>query len=145
MIVGEGPQWESIRASGEHIAGRLIQFPGHIEPDELPTYYAVADLFVHLTLSDHWAQVVGEAMASGLPVVVSEFDYASEMIDSGINGYKVDPRNFKAVVKLCRKLLEDRELASQLGDRGYRTVSNMDVNHVCDAFLQAIRYGTMHG
>jgi len=141
VILGEGPLRESLRAQGEKFCGSLVRLPGHVEPDELFQYYAAADLFVHLALRDHWAQVVGEAMASGLPVVVSEFDHASEMIDSGVNGYMVDPQDLNAVFEVCRELLDNRERALRMGNQAFQTALNLDVNHVCSAFLQAIRHG----
>jgi glycosyltransferase involved in cell wall biosynthesis len=142
VIVGDGPQRENLQTLGAHIARGLIQFPGHIEPDELTVYYAAADLFVHLALRDHWAQVVNEAMASGLPVVVSKFDHASEMVDQGVNGYKVDPHDADSIIRICCDLLISPDKAKGIGERGYQTALSMDVNHVRDAFLQAIWKGS---
>jgi glycosyltransferase involved in cell wall biosynthesis len=141
VVVGEGPLRESLHAMGVQFAGNLVQLPGHVEPNELSKYYAAADLFVHLALRDHWAQVVGEAMASGLPVVVSEFAHASEMIESGINGYKVDPRDTDAVLGICRDVLGDREKSLRIGRHAYQTALNMDLKYVQNAFLQAIKRG----
>ncbi len=72
VIVGDGPQ----RPMLEELVGELgladrIHFAGFVQPAEMPTWYAMADLFV-LPSSETWGVVVLEALASGLPVIVSD-------------------------------------------------------------------------
>jgi glycosyltransferase involved in cell wall biosynthesis len=62
--------------------------PGLVAHAELPRYYADAGCFVHPAAAEPWGLVVNEAMASGLPVLVSESAGCSEdLVSSGANGF----------------------------------------------------------
>ncbi|MEM0985412.1 MAG: glycosyltransferase [Pseudomonadota bacterium] len=73
VILGDGPEkpriLEAARASG--VLDR-IHLPGFRGYDVLPAYYGLADGFVHVSTVEQWGLVVNEAMASGLPVIVSD-------------------------------------------------------------------------
>jgi len=71
VIVGDGPERPALEAlvSQCGLSGR-VHFPGFVQPAEMATWYAMADLFV-LPSSETWGVVVIEALASGLPVVLS--------------------------------------------------------------------------
>ena len=49
-----------------------VHLPGFKPYDELPFYYALANAFVHASTTEQWGLVVNEAIASGLPVIVSD-------------------------------------------------------------------------
>jgi len=84
VLAGDGPQ----RAALERQAGRQVRFPGYVPYTELPVLYAAADLFVHPAREERWGVSVQEALACGLPVVVSSRVGAGfDLIDSGRNGF----------------------------------------------------------
>lgn len=85
--------------------------------DVAPAYRA-ADCLVHPTLEDTFAMVVLEAMAHGLPAVVSGVSYCgiSGMLQDGVNAIILDdPRNDKALATTLNVLLEDAPLRAELG------------------------------
>src|SRR5206468_501416 len=51
--------------------GDHVLFPGFKQYDELPAYYGLATAFIHASMVEPWGLVVNEAMAAGLPVLVS--------------------------------------------------------------------------
>jgi UDP-glucose:(heptosyl)LPS alpha-1,3-glucosyltransferase len=62
--------------------------------------FAAADLFVSLSISDASANACFEAMAAGLPVITTQFDGASELIQPGRNGSVLaDPRDTRSVIE----------------------------------------------
>ena len=75
----------------------------HFRPatDTIEQYYAGADVLVLPTPYDAFGMVVLEAMAAGLPVVVSQNAGASELIDDGRNGYVL--RNEASLLELMHK------------------------------------------
>ena len=88
MILGKGdprPYRKLARTLG--VEERLI-FTGPVK-DPAP-YYGAADLFVLPTHYDPFANVCLEAMASGLPVVTTRQNGASELIEEGVNGHTVE-------------------------------------------------------
>jgi 1,2-diacylglycerol 3-alpha-glucosyltransferase len=76
-----------------------VHLPGFRQFGELPVWYGLANVFVHVPLRDPWGLVVNEAMASAVPVVVSSAAGASELVRDGVDGWVVDPRNTDRIVR----------------------------------------------
>jgi len=70
-----------------------VVFAGFQQIDSLPKWYAAAGAFVHPALEEPWGLVINEAMASGLPVLVSNSTGAAELVENGVNGFLFDPRD----------------------------------------------------
>jgi glycosyltransferase involved in cell wall biosynthesis len=105
VIVGDG------ELMGEFLALRSrlrleahVQFPGSKSYEELPSYYGLANAFIHASTTEEWGLVVNEAMAAGLPVLVSErCGCASDLVVPGINGLLFDPED---VTSIAQAMLE---------------------------------------
>jgi UDP-glucose:(heptosyl)LPS alpha-1,3-glucosyltransferase len=88
-------------------------------------YYAAADVYVGPSLEDTFAQPPAEAMACGLPVIVSEANGASEIITDGVDGFILkDPTDSIALAAIIRRLFEDRELRRAMGERAAATTQS---------------------
>ena len=73
VILGDGHLREELKALTRELRlDKRVSFPGFIQYNELPAYYAAASGFVLASTTEPWGLVVNEAMAAGLPVVVSE-------------------------------------------------------------------------
>jgi len=57
-------------SKGFGMDGRII-WAGLVPYEDLPQYYAASDLFVHLSIDENFGMVVAEAMATGIPIIVS--------------------------------------------------------------------------
>lgn len=69
-----------------------VTLAGWQQIDTLPAYYARASAFVHTATTDQWGLVVNEAMATGLPVVVSTGAGCHEdLVEVGRNGFTFEP------------------------------------------------------
>ncbi len=104
LVVGkDNPQRWQRRAYRRGVADR-IRFVGPTR--RIEAFYHAADFLVHPTYYDPCSRVVLEAMASGLPVVTTEFDGAAEAVRDGISGFVLaDPRDGRlaaCVRQLCR-------------------------------------------
>ncbi len=87
LIVGRGEEEASISAQAA-TAGVSIYFAGFLEGDALAAAYIASDLFVLASADDPWGLVVHEALAAGLPVVVSDAcGCAADFVRNGQNGY----------------------------------------------------------
>ncbi len=93
VLVGDGPEASALRqtASSSPFA-HDVHFAGLKNSRELPVFYAFAGCFVLPSKREPWGLVVNEAMAAGLPVIVSERCGCSEdLVDGGRNGFTFDP------------------------------------------------------
>jgi glycosyltransferase involved in cell wall biosynthesis len=86
-----------------------VHLPGFESYDQLPVYYGLANAFVHASTAEQWGLVVNEAIASGLPVIVSNrCGCAPELVNG--NGFTFDPTNEH---ELTARLLEMASLTEQ--------------------------------
>jgi glycosyltransferase involved in cell wall biosynthesis len=101
-----------------------VHLPGFKQYDELPVYYALANAFVHASTSEQWGLVVNEAIASGLPVIVSNRCGCVPELVNG-NGFTFDPTNDdELVTRLLEMASFPDEERKQLGDNSYRIAAN---------------------
>ena len=100
-----------------------IHFVGWIPHDTLATYLASSDIYVSTSLSDGGASVsMLEAMACGLPVVVTEGGDNREWITDGKNGYIIPQNNPEILAEKVIQLLLKENLRVQFGDNSKRLI-----------------------
>src|SRR5438093_1802815 len=93
VLLGDGPLRETLNAQLSTLnLHSHVHLPGFKQYDELPVYYALANAFVHASTTEQWGLVVNEAIASGLPVIVSERCGCVPELVQG-NGFTFDPMN----------------------------------------------------
>jgi 1,2-diacylglycerol 3-alpha-glucosyltransferase len=125
VLLGDGPLRQAINDQLSTLnLHRHVHLPGFKPYDELPVYYALANAFVHASTTEQWGLVVNEAIASGLPVIVSNrCGCAPELVNG--NGFTFDPTNED---ELATRLLEMASLSDEerkrLGDNSYRIAAN---------------------
>lgn len=93
VILGDGPLRPSLEAQVEKLGlDRLVRLPGFKQYGELPGWYGLAGAFIHASTREQWGLVVNEAMAAGLPVLVSsQCGCCGDLVEEGVNGYSFDP------------------------------------------------------
>jgi glycosyltransferase involved in cell wall biosynthesis len=134
-LVGSGPQEKHLRAISR--SDQRIIFPGYFEGAEKASWYAAADLFVLPTLHDPWGLVVNEAMAFGLPIIVTDAaGCVRDLVQD--NGLVVPAGDTGALVTALAQLLPDEALRRAMGRRSRHIISTYTVKSACDAFLQVI-------
>ncbi|MBI4445046.1 MAG: glycosyltransferase family 4 protein [Acidobacteria bacterium] len=95
IIAGDGSQRPEIETEIQRmgLAGR-VQLLGHVNYFELPSVYARAHVYLQPSLSEPWGLAVNEAMACGLPVLVSNRCGCHEdLVKDGVNGFVFDPES----------------------------------------------------
>lgn len=112
-IVGDGPEREAL----ESCAPSAVAFTGYLDGDELAAAYASADAFVFPSRTDTFGNVVLEAMASGLPPIVSLEGGPRELIESGHDGLAVDCGDPAALAQAMEVLAAEPALRRRLGLR----------------------------
>lgn len=106
VVVGDGPYLEEMRAQ---TADLPVVFTGYLQGEALTSAYAGADLFVFPSATDTFGNVVLEAQASGLPVVVTSSGGPREAMQPGRTGLVVAPYDAEALAMSVLDLMLDRE------------------------------------
>ncbi len=92
VFAGDGACREELAETAKRINPGTVCFPGFAHREDLAGFYALADVLVMPTHSDPWGLVVNEAMACGLPIIVSDVAGCSaDLVEDGWNGYVVPP------------------------------------------------------
>ncbi len=87
--------------------------------------YAESSVLVHPSLSDGFGYVVGEAMACGIPVIVTSCSGAADLVRDGVNGYVVAPGDSAAISDRLRRLARDSGLVRTMGAAARATVAGL--------------------
>jgi 1,2-diacylglycerol 3-alpha-glucosyltransferase len=94
VFAGDGASREELAQRAKRISPGVVCFPGFAQREDLAGLYALSECLVLPTHSDPWGLVVNEAMACGLPIIVSSVAGCSaDLVDDGWNGYVVPPRD----------------------------------------------------
>jgi|HubBroStandDraft_1064217.scaffolds.fasta_scaffold06476_5 1,2-diacylglycerol 3-alpha-glucosyltransferase len=106
VLSGSGPLEAELRArvAAEGMASR-VHFPGFLQYEDLPACYGLAGALVLPSESDQWGLVVNEAMAAGLPVVVSSrCGCAPDLVRVGENGFIFEPDQTAVLADLLGRI-----------------------------------------
>ena len=125
VLLGDGPLRETLNTQLSTLnLHSHVHLPGFKQYDELPVYYAFANAFVHPSTTEQWGLVVNEAIASGLPVIVSEHCGCVPELVQG-NGFIFNPMDEDQLASLLLKMatLSDDE-RKRLGDASYKIAAN---------------------
>jgi glycosyltransferase involved in cell wall biosynthesis len=114
VLIGSGSLEAKLRALG----GDRIRFIGQLDRDDLPPWYAAADAFVLPSRSEPWGMVLNEAAAAGLPIVATTaVGAAYDLVEPGVNGFRVPVDDVAALAEALRRLAADPELRRTAGER----------------------------
>jgi len=112
VLIGDGPDHSHLMDIVHRCQIPEIHMPGAIHGDELVGYYATADaLVLPSTYGETWGLVVNEAMACGLPVLVSRCCGCAEaLVRNGVNGWTFPPHDS---TELAKRMLEMSALPAE--------------------------------
>lgn len=140
-VAGDGGHRDVITARVKELGlGDRVNLIGHVPYEDLPRHYASADAYLQPSLSEPWGLAVNEAMAAGLPVVVSsKCGCHEDLVRQGVNGYVFDPTARDDLAKVLDSLWADRPRWSQMGDASRAIISDWGLRRFADGFWSACR------
>src|SRR2546423_2186646 len=119
FVVGHGPYAEALAKSLPEAF-----FTGYLEGTELATAYASADIFVFPSTTDTFGNVILEAQASGLPVVVSDSGGPKELVANGTNGLVTKSHDIEDFTRAIRALVSDPALRNRMAKSARSSVTD---------------------
>jgi len=121
FIVGDGPLREELENLTKQLGiQREVQFLG--TRTDVPNLLAAADVFIHPSVSEGMPNALLEAMAVGLPCVVSALDAVQDILQHELNSLLVPPSDAVAMSKAVCRLLKDEKLRKVLGSQAQKLV-----------------------
>jgi len=90
LIIGSGETMETLKNQASGLGGAKIYFPGFVNPEDLPGYYAASDIYIHPASVEPHSLAISEAIYMGCPAIISDRcgSYGpSDDVQEGKNGY----------------------------------------------------------
>lgn len=139
IVLGDGEDKPEITNLIKNLSLDGVTLAG-IQPYEiLPVYYGYASAFIHPALQDQWGLVVNEAMATGLPVLVSkQSGCAEDLVLDGVNGFQFDARNPTELAELMVKFSQGEFDCQQMGKESQRIISQWGLDRFANGLLAAV-------
>ncbi|MFZ4116836.1 MAG: glycosyltransferase [Chthoniobacterales bacterium] len=131
LFVGHGPYLSTMK---ELLPEGL--FVGALHGEELATAYASADFFVFPSTTDTFGNVVIEAQASGLPVIVSDVGGPKDLVHNEHDGLIVKGLDLDALTQAMKRLITEKELSQQWGLNGRNRVAERNWERAAELFWE---------
>ncbi len=116
VFAGDGPCRSDLESEASAIEKGMIRFPGFAQRERLAVYYSLAEMLVLPTYTDTWGLVVNEAMACGLPIVVTEVaGCARDLILENWNGRIIPAKDVSSLASAMAEMASNRAKTTVMG------------------------------
>jgi len=141
VFAGDGAARSQLRSRAAGIRAGMVRFAGWLHREQIPEIYALADALVFPTYSDPWGLVVNEAMACGLPVLVSEAaGCVPDLVENCGNGLRLPVGDVKALVQAMQNLSSNSELRLRMGTQSGERIRAYTPEACAQGMAKAVKY-----
>jgi glycosyltransferase involved in cell wall biosynthesis len=136
VIVGDGPERRYLEQLARHFTcDHVTRFVGH--RSDVARLWQCFDVFWLASDFEGQSNSLMEAMAHGLPSIVSDIPANRELIDDGRTGYVIRPGDSVAFAQYADRLLADRDVANRLGAAAREHIAaHHSVSTMVDAYAE---------
>ena len=113
-----------------------VRFAGYVPRNEIAAHYASAHAFVLPSYNEGMSVATLEAMAAGLPVVVTRTGGTTELVADGVNGLTFDWADVDTLAAHLRRLAADRALARRMGAASRLRAERFSWDKAADSYLE---------
>lgn len=139
VLLGDGELKSEIMRIREEL--NLVDdviMPGFKQYNELPIFYGLASAFIHASTTEQWGLVVNEAMASGLPVLVSErCGCATDLVQCGRNGFTFNPDHMEELAGLMVKISSGNYDLTAMGETSRDIIAGWGTENFAENLMRA--------
>lgn len=140
VIVGSGEAEASLKRQASEIGKGRVHFLGFQNQSQLPQIFAASDVFVLPSQDEPWGLVVNEAMASGLPVIVSdEVGAAPDLVATTGAGMVYPCGDIDALARCLDTIFGNEVLRGTMAARSRALIQEWDITCTADAIFAAAR------
>ena len=121
--------------------GENVTFTGHYVFEEIVPLYQKADVFVFPSFNEGMSNNMLEAMACGLPIIMTPTGGAEELVRDGENGFMINFADSDAIADKISRLIGDRRLRGDMGRSSRQSAEQMSWRRVAESYFQL--YGSL--
>jgi len=138
-LAGTGDAESALKTLTERLGvAEQVRFAGFIPRQTMPEIYRQADIFVLPSRSEGMSIALLEAMASGLPVVVTDTGGTQELVSHGENGLVAGWADVERLAQALKQLLQDKALRESMGIVGRKVALRFSWASVARQYLDLI-------
>jgi glycosyltransferase involved in cell wall biosynthesis len=136
-ILGKGDEEKNLKnlVSELKLEDR-VKFLGRIPREETYKYYQRVNLFVLPSANEGISNAMLEALASGLPVIVTDVGGTKELIEDGKNGYIVPLRDAEAIAAAIQKMIDNPEARALMSRENRQKAESMSWKNVAEKYRE---------
>jgi glycosyltransferase involved in cell wall biosynthesis len=124
LFIGDGEERTALETRAIEKGWASVKFLGFKNQTELPAYFDLCDVFVLASETEPWGLIVNEVMNAGKAVIVtSQVGAAIDLVQDGVNGFVIAPRDVEALSKRLREVTGDLALARKMGEDGLARIN----------------------
>lgn len=129
LITGGGKLESKIKELGKSLGVKVIITGFISEQEELFRHYFAGDALILPSVYEPWGLVVNEAMAAGLPVIVSDICGCSlDLVKEGKNGFKINPNDIDDISLKIKQLFYEKDI-KELGQESKNIINQWTVEN----------------
>jgi teichuronic acid biosynthesis glycosyltransferase TuaC len=122
-IIGEGPEKKRLQTLTNKLGlSKHVRFLGERPRPEVAEFMAGCDVFIMTSTDESFGIVYLEAMSQGKPVIGSRGQGIEDIIENGVNGFLVEPTDFKEIVLVLKRILDNETLRNKVGENARKRV-----------------------
>jgi L-malate glycosyltransferase len=132
VIASSGPESTMLSNLAKQLdVHECVRFTGRLSDEDMQRYVASSDVYVSTALSDAGlASSTSEAMASGVPVVITDFGNNSEWVKEGETGYLFKTKDYKTLASKIIDMLNNPSQTHQIAQKGMEYIKENNNWHV---------------
>ncbi|MEL4304533.1 glycosyltransferase [Methanococcoides sp. LMO-2] len=113
-IIGDGPEKKYLEELVYNLKLNNIYFEGYVKHEIISKYYQNADIFISMSYSESFGQVLIEAMDAGLPSIVSKVSGFKGILAHGTTGFLIN-HDVEELKKYLIELIDNPQLRNEMG------------------------------
>lgn len=134
LLVGPGLRAKKLKGLVKELGltGQVI-FVGYLPDEDMTNIYKVGDVFANAGTAELQCLAAMEAMASGLPIVVSDYKALPELVQHGKNGYLFHD-DWRDIAKYLTRILSDGKLRAKMGKKSLQMIKEHSVDKTVETY-----------
>ena len=135
VVIGEGNEERKLKDLVQSLRiNEKVEFKGYVGHDEINEVYQNSDVFIMPSLSEGMSNSALEAMACGLPIVLTDTGGTSELLND--NGFIVRKKDSGSIREILQKFIKEKELIGRMGKRSREIAVNMGWKNIAEKYYE---------
>jgi len=140
VLAGDGPVRRQLEEEARSISPGKVCFTGFLQREDLAKCYALGEMLILPTHTDTWGLVVNEAMACGLPVILSEMaGCGPDLVKVGWNGFLIPVADTGRLATVMQSIASQPDLRATMGANSTTLIANYSPEAWAEGLCEAAR------